>query len=145
MEDFKISDLILLNNNQFIVFNKPPTIPLQADKSGDTSLHQLGEIYCKHPLKIVHRIDRPSSGLTVFAKNKRTAMDLSKQWKNRKIEKRYLAVVPNKRKVTEGSLNDLIWHHKKRNKSYVVDHKDDGAKEAVLEYEHIGEINNYSL
>ncbi len=68
----QISDLILLNNNQFIVFNKPPTIPLQQDKSADTSLHQLAEIYCKHPLKIVHRIDRPSSGLTVFCQKQKS-------------------------------------------------------------------------
>lgn len=145
MEEKKISDLILLNNQQFIVFNKPATMPLQQDTSGDTSLHQLGEIYCKHPLKVVHRIDRPSSGLSVFAKNKHSAMDLSKQWKERKIDKRYLAVVPNKRKLDHGVLNDLLWHHKKRNKSYIVEHKDDGAKEAIMEYKHIAEIDNYSL
>lgn len=144
-DTMQISDLILLNNNQFIVFNKPPAIPLQQDKSADTSLHQLAEIYCKHPLKIVHRIDRPSSGLTVFAKNKKAAMDLSKQWKQRQIDKRYLAVVPRKRKLDHGVLNDLIWHHKKQNKSYIVEHKDDGAKEAIMEYNKIAEIDNYTL
>ncbi|HNE27602.1 MAG TPA: pseudouridine synthase, partial [Saprospiraceae bacterium] len=59
---------ILLKNNQLIVANKPAGIPVQDDPGGDTSFLHMAETYCRHPLFLVHRLDRPVSGVTVFAK-----------------------------------------------------------------------------
>ncbi len=140
-----ISDYIIENNQQFLVMNKPGGMPAQDDGTKDSSLHQLAEIYCKHPVKVVHRIDRPSSGLVVLAKNKKAAMELSRQWKTRDISKFYLAVVSKKGKIKEGKWEDLLWHNRKNNKSYVVDQMDDGAKLAEMEVEVLGEIDRYRL
>jgi 23S rRNA pseudouridine1911/1915/1917 synthase len=96
-------------------------------------------------VKVVHRIDRPSSGLVVLAKNKKAAMELSRQWKTRDISKYYLAVVSKKGSIREGKWEDLLWHNRKNNKSYVVDHMDDGAKLAQMEVKVLGEIDRYRL
>src|SRR6056297_3515354 len=108
-----ISDYIIENNQQFLVMNKPGGMPAQDDGTKDSSLHQLAEIYCKHPVKVVHRIDRPSSGLVVLAKNKKAAIDLSRQWKDREISKFYLAAVANTGKIKTGRWEDLLWHNRK--------------------------------
>jgi len=139
-----ITDYILENNQQFLVMNKPGGMPVQNDGTKDPSLHQLAEIYCKHPVKVVHRIDRPSSGLIVFAKHKKAAMELTKQWKEGLVAKYYLAVV-KKGQLRTGLWEDLLWHNPKNNKSYVVDHMDDGAKVAKMEVEKLGEIDRYQL
>lgn len=140
-----ITDYILENNQQFMVMNKPGGMPVQSDGTGDRALHELAEIYCKHPVKVVHRIDRPSSGLVVFAKHKNAAMALSKQWKEGVVSKYYLAVVRKKGQVRTGLWEDLLWHNRKNNKSYVVDHMDDGAKVAKMKVEKLGEIDRYQL
>jgi 23S rRNA pseudouridine1911/1915/1917 synthase len=139
-----ITDYILLSNQQLLAMNKPGGMAVQSDKTEDMSLHQLAEIYCKHPVKVVHRIDRPSSGVVVFAKNKKAAMELSKQWKEGVVSKYYLAVV-KKGQLREGLWEDLLWHNTKNNKSYVVDHMDDGAKVAKMKVEKLGEIDRYQL
>src|SRR6056297_3189505 len=140
-----ISGYIIENNQQFLVMNKPGGMPAQDDGTKDSSLHQLAEIYCKHPVKVVHRIDRPSSGLVVFAKNKKAAIDLSRQWKDREISKFYLAAVANTGKIKTGRWEDLLWHNRKNNKSYIVDHMDDGAQLAQMDVEVLGEIDRYRL
>ena len=63
--------MIIYNNNQLLALNKPAGIPVQSDKTGDKSLLDLAEIYCKHTVYLIHRIDRPVSGLVLFAKNKK--------------------------------------------------------------------------
>ncbi|MEL6923403.1 MAG: pseudouridine synthase, partial [Bacteroidota bacterium] len=66
-----IGDLVLYKNNQLIAFNKPAGVPVQADKTGDKSLLDLAEIYTKSKLHLIHRIDRPASGVVLFAKSKK--------------------------------------------------------------------------
>ena len=59
-----------VNNNQLIAFRKPAGVPVQADKTGDKSLLDLAEIYGKSPMKLIHRLDRPASGIVLIAQNK---------------------------------------------------------------------------
>lgn len=145
MAEVDIHDLILMEDPYFIILNKPGGWLAQSDLEKQSSLHSLTEKWCGHPLKVIHRIDRPSSGILVYAKGKKAAMNLSLQWKNRTIQKTYLAVTPKSKRFVKGEMDDFLWHNKKKNKSYVVEHKDDGAKEALLKYQKLGEIDHYQL
>jgi len=71
MTALNIGDLVLYKNNQLIALNKPAAIGAQPDKTGDKSLLDFAEIYCKSTLHIIHRLDRPASGVVLFAKNKK--------------------------------------------------------------------------
>jgi len=82
-----IGSWVLEKNNQFIAFNKPAGIPVQEDKTGDTSLLRLAEIYTKKKIFLCNRIDRPASGIVLFAKNKTSLESINKQFQFRTIEK----------------------------------------------------------
>ncbi len=143
----KIIDLILHKDNQTIALNKPSGILVQSgEKAGeDKTLMQLAEIYCKHPLGLVHRLDRPASGVCIFAKNKKALTFLNQQMQDRKVEKKYWAVVP-KGEIKE---EDTLIHYLKRNgkskKAEVEKTEKPLYKKAELNYKKIGEIDNYIL
>lgn len=142
--DTNISDWIIAKNNQYIVFNKPATYPVQPDKSEDKSLLDLGSIYAKSNLQLVHRLDRPASGIVVMAKNSNALANINLQFQERKIKKTYLAVVAQLPKPGTGTLE----HHlvkKSGNKSIIVKPDHPQAQKATLHYKHIGSIDNYHL
>ena len=93
----------------------------------------------------VHRLDRETSGLIVYAKNSRAAAILSEQIAKNEIKKRYFAVIKGSPEEKSGVLKDLLFRDKQKNKSYVVKRKRGGVKEASLEYEVIGESDGMSL
>ncbi len=141
-----ISDLVLLKNNQFIVLNKPPAIPTTADKTGDKSLFDLAEIYCQCTLYPVHRLDRPASGLVVFAKTPKAATELSAQFRERSIEKTYLAVVKNEPLLSnEATLVHHIQENKKTNLATAHAEPNKQTQIAELSYKVKGAIENYQL
>ena len=140
-----IGNWVILKNNQFIAFNKPPGIPVQSDKTGDKSLLQLGEIYCKSKLFLVNRIDRPASGIVIFAKNKNAVGTLSDQFKNRTAEKKYLAVVKNKPEESEETIIHYLVKNQKSNKSIVVDVGTENSKKAELVFRVLDKSDNYHL
>ena len=82
----------------------------------------------------VHRLDREVSGVMVFAKNQAAAADLSRQVADRSFEKTYMAVVEGVPALAEDTLTDLLFKDSRKNKSFVVDRKRAGVKEASLEY-----------
>ncbi|MEM6318747.1 MAG: RNA pseudouridine synthase [Bacteroidota bacterium] len=141
----KISDWVLYKNNQLIAFNKPATIPVQPDKTEAKSLLELGEIYAKSTIFLIHRIDRPASGVVLFAKSKKGLARLNQQFQNRTIQKTYLAVVKNAPKTKKGTLRHFIQKNGKTNKAQVFDEMIKGGKEAILHYETVGESDNYTL
>lgn len=104
----QLSELILFQNNQFVIANKPAGVPMQPDKTGDKSLMDLLEIYCKSDVFVVHRLDRPVSGVVVLAKNKKAAANLSKQFQGKTVSKIYLAVVKEAPKESEGTLTHYL-------------------------------------
>ncbi len=93
----------------------------------------------------VHRLDRETSGLIVYAKNSRAAAKLSEQIAKNEIKKRYFAVIKGTPEEKSGVLKDLLFRDKQKNKSYVVKRKRGGVKEASLEYEVIAESDGMSL
>ena len=140
-----IGDWVIAKNNQFIAFNKPPGIPVQSDKTGDKSLLQLGEIYCKSKLFLTHRIDRPASGIVVFAKSKKGVAILNEQFQARTVTKTYLAVAKNKPKEDSAALQHFLKKNEKANKSVAVAKDVPGSKLAELTYKTIGSSDHYHL
>ena len=140
-----IGELILYKNKQLIAFNKLPGIAVQRDQTEDKALLDLAEIYTKAKLFVTHRIDRPSSGIVLFAKTAKSLAKLNEQFKNREIKKTYLAVVKNLPEKTEGELIHFLQKNAKKNRSYVSDATQKNAKKAILNYKHIGSIEHYHL
>ena len=139
-----IGDWVILKNNQFIAFNKPAGIPVQADKTGDKSLLQLAEIYAKSKLFLVHRLDRPATGVVVFAKTKTMVGSLGDQFKERSVRKTYLAVVKDLPKEKEGALRHFLQKNQKANRTAVSDDNEDGDL-SEMTYRLLGSSDNYHL
>ncbi|MEZ4981915.1 MAG: RNA pseudouridine synthase [Saprospiraceae bacterium] len=145
MESNNISDSVIYKNNQFLAFNKAPGIPVQPDKTGETSMLQLAEIYCKHPVHLIHRLDLPASGVVLFSKNKKALAKLNVQFQENSITKIYWAVVKEAPEKPEGELIHFLKKNGKKNKSEVVPMGTKGAKEAVLKYKSIGQSEHYTF
>jgi len=145
MENTNIGDLVLYKNNQLIAFNKPATIAVQNDKTNDKPLVDLAEIYCKSKLHLIHRLDRPASGVILFAKTPKSLAKLNLQFQDRKVKKTYLAVVKNKPETEEGILVHYLKKDAGRNQSFAFDTEETGAKRAELTYKLRGSIENYHL
>lgn len=144
-ESPKISDWVLYKNNQLIAFNKPAGVPIQPDKTAEKSLQDLGEIYAKSNLFIIHRIDRPASGVIVLAKSKRGLAKMNAQFQERTIQKTYLAVVKTAPEKAEGQLVHYLRKNEKANKTQVFEEPIKGGKKAILNYKVIGKSDNYTL
>ena len=143
---------ILFEDNQILVVEKPVNMPVCEDNSHDRDLLSILKEYIKKKyskpgnvyLGLVHRLDRPVSGVMVFARTSKASSRLSKQVSNHELEKVYYAVVHGKIN-DDGELFDYLRKDNKNNTSYVTD-KEHG-KEAKLRYKRLGynEENNYSL
>lgn len=141
----RIGDLVLYKNNQLIAFNKPATLPVQEDKTGDKALINLAEIYSKSKLHLVHRIDRPASGVVLFAKTSSALADLNQQFRERTVEKTYLAVVKDLPNPPEGELLHYLKKNGRQNRSVAKREPFSGAKESRLTYRHLKSIDRYHL
>lgn len=140
-----ISELILLKNNQFIACNKPATMAVQGDQSGDKSLLDLTEIYAHKTIYPLNRLDRPASGVVLFGNTPRAAASINEQFKNRTVTKDYLAIVANKPKAESGQLVHYIKTSKNGNKSIIVEQGTANSKEAILDYNYLGSTERYHL
>ena len=141
---------ILYEDNHLLVVIKPKNIPVCLDNSNDLDLltilkkylkekyHKKGNVY----LGLVHRLDRPVSGIMVFAKTSKAAQRLSNQINNKQFNKIYHAVVQNKL-AKKATLKDYLIKDDKRNTSYVTT-KEKG-KLSTLTYEVISTVNNLNL
>jgi 23S rRNA pseudouridine1911/1915/1917 synthase len=143
--DLPISDFVIYKNNQLLAFNKPAGLAVQADKTEDLALLNLAEIYTKSKVLVTHRIDRPASGVILFAKTKGALVHINAQFQERSIKKTYLAVVGTLPGAEKGQLVHFLNKNGKTNKSYVVEETRAGAKKAILEYELLESIDNYHL
>ena len=134
---------ILYEDNHIIVVFKPAGILSQADKSGDVDMLTIIKSYLKEKynkpgnvyLGLVHRLDRPVSGIMVFAKTSKAASRLSEEIRNNKMHKKYLAIIHGYLDVKEGTLVNRI--EKLDNKKVLIDTPK--GKEAVLNYKVIKE------
>jgi len=143
--DFRIGDLVLYKNNQFIAFNKPAGLAVQNDLTGDRTLLQLAESYAQHPLHLIHRLDRPATGVVLLAKNANALAAVNQQFRDRQVEKVYLAVVGQLPPDNEGQLVHYLKKQSRGNRAQVFDSAADDAKEARLNYRVLGSIDRYHL
>ncbi len=148
MEDGKVMNNILYEDNHIIVVEKKINIPVQEDDSKDEDLLTIIKKYIKEKynkpgnvyLGLVHRLDRPVGGVMVFAKTSKAASRLSDQVRTHNITKKYYAVVEGNLKK-EGILKDKLLKDTKKNIVKV----DNEGKEAVLSYELVNKIDNLNL
>lgn len=138
-----ISDLILHNDHQIIALNKPSGVPSQEDKTGDTSLHTMAQAYSKRDLFVVHRIDRPCSGVVIFAKNRTAAAALGEQFEANTLDKYYYAVVPKGIEPSSGELEHSI--DKVASGKVKANKPGEQGRPAKLSYKLLEDIDNYSL
>ncbi len=141
---FTMDDVAILHeDNSVLVVVKPQNIPSQADSSGDLDLLTLLKQYLKDKydkpgnvyLGLVHRLDRPTGGVMVFAKNSKSAERLSKQIVEGEMSKQYLATVVGRPKERKAHLVHYLKKNSLTNNVYVATFGDHNAKRAELDYE----------
>jgi len=144
---------ILFEDNHLIVVNKMSGILVQGDKTGDISLLDQIKKYLKIKYKksgkvflgLVHRIDRPTSGVVIFAKTSKSLIRLNKQFQERKIKKTYWAITEKKNNLKSHTIRNWLKKNKKQNKSYVYHNKIEGSKIAELKFSLLKVLKNYML
>ena len=149
----KLKIPLLYEDNHLLVVEKPVNMLSQGDSTGDpdllTVLKQKLKVKYQKPgnvyLGLVHRLDRPTGGVMVFAKTSKAAARLSAQIQNRTFGRVYLAVVRGKIKPAQGILRHYLQKNKKTNLVTVVEKKKNGAKEAKLSYRVLATAANLSL
>lgn len=140
-----IGDQVLYNNHHLVAFNKPNGIPVQPDQTEDASLLQLGSTYCKTHLHLIHRIDRPVSGVVLLAKRKDAMQALHEQFRERQVKKTYLAIVAKAPPEKEGELVHYLRKKKGKYQTEVLETAAADTVEARLNYSCIGESERYFL
>ena len=144
---------VVYEDNHIIVVNKTASEIVQADKTGDTPLSETVKQYLKEKyqkpgnvfLGVTHRLDRPVSGLVIFAKTSKALTRLNEMFRAGEVKKTYWAVVKNAPKESEGELVHFLVRNEKQNKSYAYDKEVPNSKKAVLDYRLIGRSENYYL
>lgn len=144
---------VLYEDNHIIIVNKECGEIVQVDKTGDPSLEVTVKQWLKEKhnkpgnvfLGVTHRLDRPVSGIVIFAKTSKVLPRLNEQFKNGDIHKTYLAIVKNAPVQPEGMLENYLYRNEKQNKSYVCEAGKNGAKMAKLHYKVIGKSDSYYL
>lgn len=144
---------ILYEDNHIIVVNKAAGEIVQGDKTGDESLCEslkkfLKEKYNKPGNVFVglpHRLDRPVSGVVVFAKTSKALERLNEMFRNGNVKKIYWAITKEAPQEHEAELSHWILRNEKKNKSFAYNKEVKGSKHALLHYRHIAASQNYNL
>jgi 23S rRNA pseudouridine1911/1915/1917 synthase len=142
---------VLYEDNHLISVNKPAGILVQGDRSGEESLMDVVKEYIRERyqkpgnvfLGTVHRLDRPVSGVVLFARTSKAASRLMRQWQAREVKKTYWAVVEGALEPEQGRIEGHLRKSGKRVRT--AKEGDPGAKEAVLEYRTLAHGNGISL
>lgn len=144
---------VLYEDNHIIIVNKTVSEIVQGDKTGDKPLSEIvkewlkekynkpGNVFCG----VTHRLDRPVSGIVVFAKTSKALPRLNKMFQDKEIKKTYWAIVKNAPKDSEGTLTNFLVRNEKQNKSYAYDTEKPDSKKAILHYKLIGQSDKYNL
>lgn len=144
---------VVYEDNHLIIVNKTASEIVQGDKTGDTPLSETVKQYIKEKyakpgnvfLGVVHRLDRPVSGLVVFAKTSKALARLNEMFRNSEVKKTYWTIVKQRPPQDEGELVNYLVRNEKQNKSYAYDKEVKNSKKAVLHYRLIGHSQNYFL
>ena len=160
---------VLYEDNHIIIVNKESGEIVQGDKTGDTPLSDIVKQYIKEKyqkpgevfLGVVHRLDRPVSGLVIFARTSKALTRLNKMFAEGEVHKTYWAIVRSEKcrvkseKFLEtfgtsdqgrtATVEHWLVRNEQQNKSYAYDHEVPRSKKAILQYKEIGRGDNYSL
>lgn len=146
---------VIYEDNHIIVVSKESGEIVQGDKTGDMPLSERVKAYIKEKyakpgavfLGVVHRLDRPVSGLVVFARTSKALSRLNAMFANGEVHKTYWAIVEmrNEQIEMENVLTHWLTRNEKQNKSYAYDHEVPGSKKAMLRYRVIGQSERYTL
>ena len=149
----KIEPKIIYEDNHIIVVIKPYNVAVQEDDSKDLDMLTIIKDYIKERdnkpgnvfLGLVHRLDRPTGGVMVFAKTSKAASRLSKQIKDKTMRKKYFCVVNGKPQLASNRLVTYLKKDEKTNTVKIAPKLELGAKEAILDYEVVVSKDKYSL
>lgn len=144
---------VVYEDNHLIIVDKSSSEIVQGDKTGDKPLAEMVKEYIKQKyhkpgnvfLGVVHRLDRPVSGLVVFARTGKALARLNEMFRTKEVHKTYWAIVGNCPPAEEGELVHWLVRNEKQNKSYAYDKEKPEAKKAILDYKLIGRSERYFL
>ena len=140
---------VLYEDNHLIAINKKSGDIVQGDKTGDAPLSDFVKAYIKNKYKkpgevflgTIHRLDRPTSGIVLFARTSKALSRMNEQFKNKEVQKTYWTVVDNTPPNRSGTLDNFLQKNEKKNKSYVT--KGSQGKHAILEYKLLKKLDNF--
>jgi 23S rRNA pseudouridine1911/1915/1917 synthase len=144
---------VLFEDNHIVIINKRAGDITQGDKTGDKPLSDVVKEYIKDKynkpgnvfIGTVHRLDRPTSGIVIFARTSKALERLNKMLRDKTIKKTYWALVKNTPKKETDTLINILKKDTKKNKSFVYKKEVEGSKNAILHYKVVQKLDNYSL
>ena len=144
---------VLYEDNHIIIVSKSSSEIVQGDKTGDVPLSDTVAAYLKEKYNkpgnvfvgVAHRLDRPVSGVVVFAKTSKALSRLNEMFRVGKVDKRYLAIVKNRPQNIEEELVHYLVRNEKKNRSFAYDKEVPGSKKSILKYRLVGSSTNYNL
>ena len=144
---------ILFEDNHLIIINKKPGILVQGDITGDISLIEITKDYIKNKynkkgnvfLGLVIRIDRPTSGIVIFAKTSKALSRMNEILRNREIQKIYWLIISNKFASNNGKIEGWFRKNSKQNKSYFFESQVTNSKFGSLSFKKLKTLDNYCL
>ena len=144
---------VLYEDNHIIVVNKRAGDIVQGDKTGDTPLSDIVKAYIKVTYKkpgnvylgVVHRLDRPTTGIVLFSKTSKALPRLNKLFADKEAQKTYWAIVKNEPPQTTDRLIHWLKKNPKNNKSTAYNHEIEGSKKAILNYRVLKTLDTYIL
>lgn len=146
---------VLYEDNHVIAVSKTCHEIVQGDKTGDIPLSEMVKAYIKDKynkpgevfLGVTHRLDRPTTGIVLFARTSKALSRLNEMFKSHEqIKKTYWAIVPTNNQLPSANrLENYLWRNEKQNKSFVVKPGTKDAKRAVLSYQIIAKGDRYTL
>jgi 23S rRNA pseudouridine1911/1915/1917 synthase len=144
---------ILYEDNHIIAVNKKSSDIVQGDKTGDIPLVEKVKVFLKKKynkpgqvfLGVVHRIDRPVSGVLLFAKTSKALSRLNQLFRDKKVQKTYWAIVKNKPHKHEDTLTHFLIKNQTKNKSTAFNHEEKNTLRSELSYQIIKTLDQYFL
>lgn len=152
----RVKDLhILYEDNHYVAVNKPAGVLVQGDQTGDVPLSELVKEYIKKKydkpgdvyLGVVHRIDRPVSGVVIFARTSKGLTRLNELFQKREVKKEYWAITDIRPEPLSGHLTHYLFKDKTRNvtKAYQSQNRNKSAKKSELDYELLSSLKKHHL
>lgn len=144
---------VLYEDNHIIAVNKNCSEITQGDKTGDTPLSEIVKQYIKEKyhkpgnvfLGVTHRLDRPVSGIVLFARTSKALTRLNEMFRTQQIDKKYWAIVTDAPQPTQNELIHYLQKNERQNKSYASHSETKNSKKAILTYKTISKSDRYTL